>query len=141
MYSGLPHDEKSALMSSVQSWDFHATTPFNFFSAMYFLIARRLLFLLRFCQSFRASCFMLILLARRDKPAGCLRTGVPPGLESCVAVRKFSHQALIKERPGMVTSRVKHINPARFAWASLSSILRGLHSCRLHSLTLFQQTK
>ena len=43
--------------------------PFDFFSAMYFLIARRLLFLLRFRQFFRASCFMLILLERRDKPA------------------------------------------------------------------------
>jgi hypothetical protein len=108
---------------SVQSWDFDAATPFDFFSAMYFFIARRLLFLLRFCQSFRASCFMLILLERRDEPAGCLRMGVPrgeelathAGLESCVAVRKFSHEALIKERAGMVTSRVKLINPARFA--------------------------
>jgi hypothetical protein len=90
---------------------------------MYFLIARRLLFLLRFCQFFRASCFMLILLEHRNKPAGCLRMGVAhgeelathAGLESCVAVRKFSHEALIKERAGMVTSRVKLINPARFA--------------------------
>jgi len=90
---------------------------------MYFFIARRLLFLLRFCQFFRASCFMLILLERRDKPAGCLRMGVPhgeelathAGPESCVAVRKFSHEAFIKERAGMVTSRVKLINPARFA--------------------------
>ena len=89
---------------SVQSWDFDAATPFDFFSAMYFLIARRLLFFLRLCESFRASCFMLFLLARRDKPAGCLQTGVPHReelatravLESRVAVRKFSHEALIK---------------------------------------------
>src|SRR5712692_8987429 len=27
---------------SIQSWDFHATTPFDFFFAMYFFIARRL---------------------------------------------------------------------------------------------------
>ncbi len=92
------------VVRSVQSWDFDAATPFDFFSAMYFLIARRLLFFLRLCESFRASCFMLILLARRDKPAGCLQTGVPHGeelatlavLESRVAVRKFSHEALIK---------------------------------------------
>ena len=78
-------------------FDFHATTPFDFFSAMYFLIAMRLFCLLRLCQFFRASCFMVILLVRRDKPAGCLRMGVPhggglathAGLESCVAVRKF----------------------------------------------------
>ena len=61
---------------SVQSWHSYATTPFDFFSAMYFLIARRLLFLLRFRQFFRASCFMPILLVRRNKPAGCLRMGV-----------------------------------------------------------------
>ena len=90
---------------------------------MYFFIARRLLFLLRFCQFFRASYFLLILLVRRDEPAGCLRMGVPHGqglathggLESCVAVRKFSHEALIKERAGMVTSHVKLINLVRFA--------------------------
>ena len=66
---------------------------------------------------------MLILLVRRDEPAGCLRMGVPHGqglathggLESCVAVRKFSHEALIKERAGMVTSHVKLINLVRFA--------------------------
>ena len=71
---------------------------------MYFLIARRLLFLLRFCQFFRASCFMPILLARRDKPAGYLRMGVPHGgelaihtsLESPPAVLKFSYEAFIK---------------------------------------------
>src|SRR5207237_4463512 len=60
-------------------FDFHATTPFDFFSAMYVLIARRLFCLLRLCQFFRASCFMLILLVRRDKPAGYLRMGVPHG--------------------------------------------------------------
>jgi hypothetical protein len=48
---------------------------------MYFLIARRLFFLLRLCQFFRASCFILILLVRRDKPACCLRMGVPHGEE------------------------------------------------------------
>jgi hypothetical protein len=50
-------------------FDFHATIPFDFFSAMYFLMARRLFCLLRLRQFFRASCFMLILLARRYKPA------------------------------------------------------------------------
>jgi hypothetical protein len=53
-------------------FDFHATTPFDFLSAMYFLKARRLFCRLRLCEFFRASCFMLILLVRRDKPAGCL---------------------------------------------------------------------
>ena len=96
------------------AFDFHATTPFDFFSAMYFLIARRFFCLLRLCRSFRASCFKLILLVRRDKVAGCLRMGVPHGeglathvgRESFVAVCKFSHVALIKERAGMVTSRI-----------------------------------
>jgi hypothetical protein len=58
---------------------------------MYFLIARRFFCLLRLCEFFRASCFMLILLVRRDKPAGCVRMNVPDGeglatsagLESC----------------------------------------------------------
>ena len=40
--------------------------PFDFFPAMYFLISRRLFCFLRRCQFFRASCFMLILLVRRD---------------------------------------------------------------------------
>ncbi len=51
---------------------------------------------------------MLILLVRRDKPAGCLRMGVPhgeelathAGLESCVAVRKFSHFLLLLNPAG-----------------------------------------
>src|SRR2546428_8626865 len=55
--------------------DFHATAAFDFFSAMYFFIARRLFCLLRLCRFFRASSFMLILLVRRDKPASCLRDG------------------------------------------------------------------
>src|SRR5437773_10919038 len=55
--------------------DFHATSSFDFFSAIYFLIARRLFCLLRLCRFFRASSFMLILLVRGDKPAGCLRDG------------------------------------------------------------------
>jgi hypothetical protein len=46
---------------------------------------------------------------------GLLRMGVPhgeglathAGLESCVAVRKFNHEASIKERAGMVTNLVK----------------------------------
>jgi hypothetical protein len=63
------------LFSSSMAWstdvpslvlDFYATTPFDFFSATYFLIARRLFCLLRLCEFFRASCFMLILLVRRD---------------------------------------------------------------------------
>jgi hypothetical protein len=65
---------------------------------------------------------MLILLVRRHKPAGCLRMRVPrgeglathAGLESCVAVLKFSHEALIKEPAGMVTSRIKW--PVAFRW-------------------------
>jgi hypothetical protein len=76
-------------------FDFYATTPFDFFSATYFLIARRLFCLLRLCEFFRASCFMIILLVRGNKPAGCLRMGVPhgeglathAGLQSCVAAR------------------------------------------------------
>ena len=55
------------------------------------------------------------LLVRRDKPACCLRMKVPhgeglathTGLESCVAVRKFSREALIEERAGMVLSLVR----------------------------------
>jgi hypothetical protein len=46
------------------AFDFHATTPFDFFSAMYFFKARRLFCLLRLCEFFRASCFMVILLVR-----------------------------------------------------------------------------
>jgi hypothetical protein len=64
---------------STQSRDFHATTPFDFFFATYFFIASRFFFLLRLHKSFRAFCFMLILLVRRDKPAVCLRMGVPYG--------------------------------------------------------------
>jgi len=72
---------------------------------MYVLIARRLFCLLRLCQFFRASCFMLILLVRRDKPAGYLRMGVPhgeglathAGLESCVAVRKFKGSHRVRQ--------------------------------------------
>jgi hypothetical protein len=49
--------------------------------------------------------------------------GVPLGgelathaeLKSSVAELEDSHQALIKERAGMITSRVKLINLARFA--------------------------
>jgi hypothetical protein len=82
---------------------------------MNFLIARRRFCFLRLCRFFRAFSFMPILLMRREKPAGCLGMGVPlsyglvthAGLESCVAVRKFSHEALKKERAGMVTSLVK----------------------------------
>ena len=79
-------------------FDFHATTPFDFFSATYFFIARRFFCLLRLCEFFRASCFMLILLVRQDKPAGCLRMGVPHGqrlathvgLEPCVALQAIA---------------------------------------------------
>jgi len=53
----------------------YATTPFAFFSAMYFFIARRLFCFSRLCKFLRASCFMLILLVHRDKPAGYLRRG------------------------------------------------------------------
>jgi hypothetical protein len=76
----------------VQSWHFYATTPFDFFSAMYFLIARRLLFLLRFRQFFRASCFMPILLVRRDKPAGYLRMGVLLGGELAPTLALSHHR-------------------------------------------------
>jgi hypothetical protein len=58
-------------------FDFYAAVPFDFFSAMYFFMARRFFCLLRLCKFFRASCFMLILLVRRDKPAGCLRMRMP----------------------------------------------------------------
>jgi hypothetical protein len=68
----------------------HPATAFDFFSAMYFFIARRLFFLLRLYEFFRASCFMLILLVRRDKPAGCLRMGVPYG-EGLAATPDWSH--------------------------------------------------
>jgi hypothetical protein len=57
-------------------FDFHATTAFDVFSATYFFMARRAFCLLRRRKFFRASCFMLILLVRRAKPAGCLRMGV-----------------------------------------------------------------
>jgi hypothetical protein len=43
-------------------FDFHAAAVFDFFSALYFFKARRLFCLLRLCEFFRASCFMLILL-------------------------------------------------------------------------------
>jgi len=74
--------------------DFHATAAFDFFSAMYFFIARRLFCLLRLCRFFRASSFMLILLVRGDKPAVVCGMGVPhgeglathAGLESCAAI-------------------------------------------------------
>ena len=46
---------------------------------MYFFIARRLFCLLRLCEFFRASCFMLVLLVPRDIPAGCLRMRVLHG--------------------------------------------------------------
>ena len=71
---------------------FHATTAFDFFSAMYFFKARRFFCLLRLYEFFRASCFMLILLVRRDNPAGCVGwefrdgLGVHAGCESCVAI-------------------------------------------------------
>src|SRR5262245_60764055 len=44
---------------SVQGFPWSTTNPFDFFSAMCFLIARRLFCLLRLCQFFRASCFIL----------------------------------------------------------------------------------
>jgi hypothetical protein len=64
-------------LTDMPSLYFHAT--FDFFSAMYFLIARRLFCLLRLCEFLRASCFMLILLVRRGNPAGCLRMRIPHG--------------------------------------------------------------
>jgi hypothetical protein len=68
-------------------FDFHATTAFDFFSAMYFFKARRLFCLLRLCEFFRASCFMLILLVRRDKPAGCFA-------DESSARRRVSHRVM-----------------------------------------------
>jgi hypothetical protein len=47
-------------------FDYHPATAFDFFSALYFFKARRLFCLLRLCEFFRASCFMLILLVCRD---------------------------------------------------------------------------
>jgi hypothetical protein len=87
-------DRSSRLAVSTLGFDCYATTPFDFFSALYFLKARRLFCFLRLCEFFRASCFMLILLVCRDKPAGCAADGNsasrrvrhPRGLESCVAV-------------------------------------------------------
>jgi hypothetical protein len=72
-------------------FSFHATSPFDFFSAMYFFKARRLFCLLRLCRFFRASSFMLILLVRRDKRSGLFADGssalpTSAGLESCAAV-------------------------------------------------------
>jgi hypothetical protein len=58
-------------------FDFYAAASFDFFSAMYFFMARRFFCLLRLCKFLRASCFILFLLVRRDKPAGCLRMGMP----------------------------------------------------------------
>jgi hypothetical protein len=77
-----------------QVGDCYAPNPFDFFSATYFFKARRLFCRLRLCEFFRASCFMLILLVRRDKPAGVcgseFRYGeglaTDAGLESCVAM-------------------------------------------------------
>ena len=54
-----------AAMSSLV-FDFHATAAFDFLSAMYFFKARRFFCLLRLWEFFRASCFMLILLVRRN---------------------------------------------------------------------------
>ncbi len=59
-------------------FDFHATAAFDFFSTMYFLIARRFFCLWRLCRFFRASCFMLFsLCAGINRRVGCLRMGVP----------------------------------------------------------------
>jgi hypothetical protein len=58
-------------------FDCHAITPFDFFSAVYFFKARRRFCLLRLYEFFRASCFMLILLVRQIKPAGCFADGSP----------------------------------------------------------------
>jgi len=77
-FSYRPNQEKAAL-GSLAGLDCPATTPFDFVFPMYFLKARRFFCLLRLCKFFRASCFMLVFLARRDKPAGCLRMWVPHG--------------------------------------------------------------
>ena len=45
------------------SINYHPAASFDFFSALYFFIARRFFCLLRLCEFFRASCFMRILLA------------------------------------------------------------------------------
>ena len=44
---------------------------FDFFSAAYFFIARRFFCLARLCKFFRASCFMIVLLVRRDNGGLC----------------------------------------------------------------------
>jgi hypothetical protein len=66
---------QSEFFSMLLVFDCHATTPFDFFSATYFFKARRLFCLLRLREFFRASCFMLILLVRRDKPGGLFADG------------------------------------------------------------------
>src|SRR5437016_287690 len=68
-------DRSLRLAVSTLVFDCYATTPFDFFSALYFFKARRLFCFLRLCEFFRASCFMLILLVCRDKPAGCVADG------------------------------------------------------------------
>jgi hypothetical protein len=56
---------------------FHATAPSDFFSAMYFLMAT---FVSCAYANFfvRPAFSLIILLVRRDQPAGCLPTQVPP---------------------------------------------------------------
>jgi hypothetical protein len=60
---------RESFLSNLLVFHFHATSSVDFFSPRYFLIARRLFCLLRLCEFFRASCFMLIFLLRGHKPA------------------------------------------------------------------------
>jgi hypothetical protein len=97
LYKAMNMVKYSQLIYLQWSSIFTLPPPFDFFSAMYFFKARRLFCRLRLCEFFRASCFMLILLVRRDKPAS-VRRGVPhgerlathAGLESCVAGRAMT---------------------------------------------------
>ncbi len=106
-------DRSSRLAVSTLGFDCYATTPFDFFSALYFLKARRLFCFLRLCEFFRASCFMLILLVCRDKPAGCAADGNsasrrvrhPRGLESCVAVLSNSDTFSFRLLEGVASTR------------------------------------
>jgi len=98
--------KKGCLPGSFPSLRFSRYHPFDFFLAMYFLIARRLFCLLRRCQFFRASCFMLILLVRRDKPGGLFADGSSARL------------------------RVSHPPDLSHAWFSFNQTLQRLRSSK-----------
>jgi hypothetical protein len=118
--SGASNFGNSQMRNTV--FDFHATTPFDFFSAMYFLMARRLFCLLRLCEFFRASCFMLILLVRRYKPVGYFasrKLSSEPNLSRCrrsLTQASFSSSTFveIKPRPSRSDHAVKSSSQPTF---------------------------